>query len=230
MSASTALATFMDGAINTFLENPSVECAQLIVCMANTIRENTNTTLVVPTQEIDTEDKEVEDQLETRLETGHVMNEGPVPSGIGCAWIPNEQERYSEYSQCPCVRAGKIQLVVSETPEALCREHSSGEWCPCPGNQKKWIYRHFTTLNVTYFEQNASKVVVDVWNIARKMSDKDGWVSYANVRDYFSLEDYDTFQSQCKAFFILRDEWKILVPSDIPENSSWFFQLKPEFR
>lgn len=258
MSTQTTLNTFMDGAIQTFLQNPTVECAQLIVGMANTIRKNITPPSVAVCHEDDIHRAEqvkiptvdtkynsllaniydsdcgstspVEPLPKSNLNVGHVVGQGTLPSGIGCSWITSEQQRYSEYAQCACVHAGKIQLVVANSPNELNEDHCAGEWCPCPGNQKKWIYRHFPIVNVTYFKQHASKVVVDVWNIVRKVSDKNGWVAYRNVRDCFSLQDYETFQSQCKAFNILRDEWKILVPSDIPENSSCFFQLKPDFR
>ena len=161
------------------------------------------------------------------LKTGSVMGEGVLPSGIGCSWIPNEEERNTEWSQCACVRARKIQLVVTKTPNELCQKHCSGEWCPCPGMQKKWIYRHFTTLDVTHFENHASKELVEMWQLARRVADPDGWVQYGIIRNYFSLQNY---HSHCLAFCKLRDVWKILVPSNIPENRTWMFQLKPQFR
>ena len=157
---------------------------------------------------------------------GHVMGEGVLPSGVGCAWLPSEEERNTEWTQCACVRAGKIQLVVANTPDELCQEHCSGEWCPCPGMQKKWIYRHFTTLDVTHFENRASKELVDMWQIARSLADPDGWVVYDSLDNFgFAMQP-----PQHQAFYKLRDVWEILTPSDIPEKSSWCFQLKPQFR
>ena len=158
---------------------------------------------------------------------GHVMGEGLLPSGVGCSWLPSQEERNTEWTQCACVRAGKIQLVVAKTPNELCQEHCAGDWCPCPGMQKKWIYRHFGTLDVSHFERQASKELIDMWQLARRVADPDGWVSYGTIREYFSLEDY---HAQCHAFYKLRDVWNILMPSNIPENSTSLFQLKPQFR
>ena len=333
MSSSSALETFIHGATKVFLENPSVETAQLIVGMANTIRENTAPCSGVCCPEVlsdggDTEagpaspayheagpaspayheddlykedtdveehdgkempfygyeefphdyadigenddgeaihgsDEEIYDSdtddaaagddevvpmsgIDTGMgecqvsnihgykqlylpmsRYGHVMEEGVLPSGVGCAWVPSEEERNTEWTQCACVLAGKIQLVVAETPDTLCQEHCSGEWCPCPGMQKKWIYRHFTTLDVSHFEWHASKELIDMWKLARRIADPDGWVPYGTIREYFSLENY---QAQCQAFYKLRDVWNILMASNIPENSTSLFQLKPQFR
>lgn len=275
MSASmTALDTFLDGAIKTFLENPSVESAQLIVGMANTIRENTappcsggccsevhhgggmeaEPALPVWHQhgiaEGETDGEEMYDSHEepddgegesmwcddggppvkVGLKTGHVMGEGILPSGIGCAWIPSEGERNTENSQCECVRSGKIQLVVAKTEHELNESHYSGEWCPCPGEQKKWIYRHFSSFNVSNFEQHAPKEVMDMWQLVRSKADDNGWVCYGTIREYFSLQNYHSYHSQCQAFYKLHDDWKILMPINIPKNSTSLFQLKPQFR
>ena len=290
MSApTTALEKFIDGATKVFLENPSVATVQLIVGMANTIRENTTPPPPclggccpeVPPDggdieagpeatachedglaEGETEGEEMYDSDEgddhlgecevvpmsgvdvgknfqlsnihgykelylPMSRYGHVMGEGVLPSGVGCAWLPSEEERNTEWTQCTCVRAGKIHLVVAKTPDELCQEHCAGDWCPCQGMQKKWIYRHFGTLDVSHFERHASKQLIDMWQLVRRVADPDGWVSYGTIREYFLLQNYN---AQCQAFYKLRDVWKILTPSDIPEKSSWCFQLKPQFR
>ena len=299
MSSPNALEIFLQGAVKAFIENPSDESAQIIIRLANTIRENTTPPCSGGCcQKVPPESGEVEEELsspglqehgiaeggagseelvgeanhdsdeemydsgsddnaddgevvpmsgiDTRISEyqlsnihgykqlylpmskyGHVLGEGVLPSGIGCSWLPSEEERNTEWKQCACVRAGKIQLVVAKTPNELCQEHCAGDWCPCPGMQKKWIYRHFGTLDVSNFERCASKELIDMWQLARRVADPDGWVPYGTIREYFSLENY---HEQCQAFYKLRDVWKILVPSNIPQNSTSLFQLKPQFR
>ena len=59
---------------------------------------------------------------------------------IGRAWIPNDTSLDTSSYQCKCVQDGKVQLVATTLPDDLCQPHRNGEWCPCEGTHKKWIY------------------------------------------------------------------------------------------
>ena len=70
--------------------------------------------------------------------TSGVVSKNPMP--IGRVWLPSEEFRGMQCYQCPCVREGKVELVVADKPDNLVRKHRNGKWCPCDGMQKKWIY------------------------------------------------------------------------------------------
>jgi hypothetical protein len=66
--------------------------------------------------------------------------EAPSETAIGQSAIPSEQWRHDPCYECACVQSGKVNLVVTDTPEELMQDHRNGEWCPCEGMKKKWIY------------------------------------------------------------------------------------------
>ena len=63
-----------------------------------------------------------------------------MTSFIGRAWIPNDTSLDTASYRCKCVQDGKVQLVATTLPDDLCQPHRNGEWCPCEGSHKKWIY------------------------------------------------------------------------------------------
>ncbi len=65
-----------------------------------------------------------------------------VGESIGRAWISSEERRNDPDCRCQCVIDGQVELVVSDHPDDLAQEHRNGDWCPCEGQQKKWIYLH----------------------------------------------------------------------------------------
>ena len=65
-----------------------------------------------------------------------------VGESIGRAWISCEERRNDPDCRCQCVVEGQVELVVSDHPDDLAQEHRNGDWCPCEGQQKKWIYLH----------------------------------------------------------------------------------------
>ena len=65
-----------------------------------------------------------------------------VDETIGRAWISSEERRNDTDCRCQCVIDGQVELVVSDHPDDLAQEHRNGDWCPCEGQQKKWIYLH----------------------------------------------------------------------------------------
>lgn len=83
--------------------------------------------------------------------------EVPSETAIGQSSIPSEQWRHNPSYECACVQSGKVNLVVTETPEELMQDHRNGEWCPCEGMKKKWIY----LFEPTPFAQGYQKGVDD---------------------------------------------------------------------
>jgi len=62
---------------------------------------------------------------------------------IGRAWLPKgTHSDITTLFKCQCVRDGKVVLVEAEHPDDLLVEddHRNGEWCPCSGMDRKWIY------------------------------------------------------------------------------------------
>ena len=60
---------------------------------------------------------------------------------IGSAWLPKgTHPNIRPLFECKCVQDGVIVLVESEHPDNLIKEHRNGDWCPCSGMDKKWIY------------------------------------------------------------------------------------------
>jgi len=69
--------------------------------------------------------------------------EGKKTGTIGRAWIPKGiHSDIAALFKCQCVQDGEIVLVEAEHPDDLLEEddHRNGEWCPCSGMDKKWIY------------------------------------------------------------------------------------------
>jgi len=83
--------------------------------------------------------------------------EAPSETAIGQSAIPSEQWRHDPCYECACVQSGKVNLVVTDTPEELMHDHRNGEWCPCEGMKKKWIY----LFEPTPFAQGYQKGVED---------------------------------------------------------------------
>ena len=222
------LDTFMEGATQYFLQNPSVGSARVIVQMMENIRKNTeepdmdcggedededcDMSEVSETESQNEEDDEVEDM--TGVEIQH---------GMGAAWIQSEELRFAENSQCPCVQSGKVRLVVSNHPGNLSKDHLGGEWCPCQGASRKWIYRDHSTMDTSRFIQCATQEAVALWRAARIVADKDGWF---NLGQFDKTPEFDSM-----VFFgQLIHHWNIIARSDVPERAGWVFQLLPQFR
>jgi hypothetical protein len=87
--------------------------------------------------------KELGDIVVAEIKKHNVALESKNIEPIGRAWIPKgTHSDIAPLFECQCVRDGKVVLVEANHPDALLEEndHRNGEWCPCPGMDKKWIY------------------------------------------------------------------------------------------
>ena len=146
-------------------------------------------------------------------------------SGIGKAWIPiGETIEPDSHYNCKCVKDGKIQMWYAKTPNELNRDHCAGEYCPCSGMKKKWIYRHYSTKNVSSFEKRAKTESISIWRQIRGIANKDG---------LFTLESIE--QAECVAHCVdtpLNIWLEYLIKEGV---CAWHqkdkaFKLFPEFR